>query len=80
MKLRLVEGWRSAWRWYSMQLHVIGTMLASMLVIMPQMPAEVQRAIPEEWRVFAIAAWFVLGVLARVTQQKPSGRTEEPKP
>lgn len=71
LKLQLVEGWRSAWRWWSMRLHVIGTLIAGAILLVPQMPAEVQALIPIEWRAAAIALWFILGVVARVMQQSP---------
>jgi hypothetical protein len=74
MKPRLVEGWRAAWRWWSMQLHVVGTLLASALLLVPTMPQEVQDLIPPGWRAVAIGLWFAAGVLARITEQKPKSK------
>lgn len=70
-KLELVEGWRSAWRWWSMWAHVIGTSLGGLLVLMPTMPAEVQALVPLKYRAIAVAAWLVGAGLLRIVKQPP---------
>lgn len=69
--LQLVPGWRDCWRWWSVQAHLVCTLLAGVLLMVPAMPAELQALIPAEWRAIAIAAWLVLGFLVRVIQQRP---------
>lgn len=67
---KLVDDWRSAWRWWSMQLHVIGTSLVALFLLLPSMPREIQALIPVKWQAVAVAVWFALGVIARLWKQK----------
>lgn len=68
--MRLVEGWRSAWRWASVWLHVIGTAVLGLFLMIPAMPQEIQRALPLKWQAVAVAIWFALGIAARLIKQR----------
>lgn len=74
LRLQLIDGWRSAWRWWSMQMHVVGTVLVSLLLMVPTMPQEIQEMIPVAWRAVAIGLWFALGIGARLVQQRPKSK------
>jgi hypothetical protein len=67
---RLVADWRSFWRWWSTWLHVIGTTLLGIVALTPQLPQELQNAIPVEYRAVILALWAGLGIAARIIQQK----------
>jgi hypothetical protein len=66
----LCEGWRSAWRWWSVQMHMAASMVLMALQMAPVMPAEVQKLIPQPWGAIATAVWTLLGIYARVAKQK----------
>lgn len=69
LRARLVDDWRSAWRWWSTWMHVAGTAAAGLLLLTPSMPAEVQALVPVQYRALAIGAWAVAGLLARLVKQ-----------
>lgn len=69
MKLQLVEGWRKAWQWPSLWLHQIGTALAAVMLLVPTVPAEIQAFLPPKWRAALIAAWWLAGLVARMTKK-----------
>lgn len=69
-KLQLIDNWRSFWKWYSTWLHVLGTAVVSVFAFVPNLPQEVQDAIPVEYRAIALAVWAVGGIVARLVQQK----------
>lgn len=66
----LVDGWRCAWRMWSLWMHTIGTTLGALLLIVPAMPKEMQELIPLHWRAIAVAVWFALGLWARLAKQR----------
>lgn len=65
--------WRSFLTWWSIWLHTIGTSLAGLFLLVPQMPAELQEMVPVKVRIVAIAVWYVGGIWARLKQQKGGG-------
>jgi len=61
MKLRLIENWRSAWRWASVQLAALLAIASAAYVYLPAM----QLYLPETW-----VTWAALAIIvARVIQQ-----------
>lgn len=75
VKRRLVDDWRQAWRWWSVQLHLAGTVLASLLLLVPQMPAEMQALLPPRLRLVLVGVWAVAGLAARLVKQGGSNAT-----
>lgn len=69
-KSRLVDDWRSAWKWASMWLHVIGTTVLGLFVLIPAMPKELQALIPAQWQAAVVAVWFIAGIAARLVKQR----------
>jgi hypothetical protein len=68
---RLIEDWRSAWRFWSIRMQLAGTMISGLLVMVPAMPAEIQELVPLKYRVVAIGLWAVASIGARLIKQKP---------
>lgn len=76
--LTLVPNWKESWKWLSVQLHVIATMVMGALLMTPHMPDEIQALLPEWARPIAVAGWLVLGLYARLIQQgRPKCPSEE---
>jgi hypothetical protein len=69
VRARLVDNWTSAWRWWSNWMHVVGTTLAGLLLLVPAMPLEVQAMVPLRYRVLAIGVWTLAGFAARLVRQ-----------
>jgi hypothetical protein len=67
---RLVDDWRRAWRWWSVQLHAFATGLLYVVQFAPVIPPELQAVIPQPWGGIATAAWAALGLLARILKQR----------
>jgi len=70
---RLVDDWRQAWRWWSVRMTAIGTLLGGALAIMPSMPAEVQAMIPTKYRLIAVGLWAMASLYSRVAKQRAPG-------
>jgi hypothetical protein len=70
--MKLVDGWQRAWRWYSVQMHALGTIVLGMLLLTPQMPTEIQAIVPMKLRAVLIGLWALGGLYARVHKQ-PGG-------
>lgn len=68
---RLVDNWRQAWRWFSVQLHLIATSILMLLQLAPVMPPDLQKHIPQPWAAILTVAWALLGLYARLVKQKP---------
>lgn len=75
IEARLVDGWRSAWRWWSVQMHLIASAVLMLAQLAPVMPPEVQKVIPQPWGAIITALWTLLGLYARLVKQKekPNG-------
>jgi hypothetical protein len=68
MKLKLVEGATSAWKWYSIQAMAA---LAGLPLAYMALPADWQAAIPDSWKAAAVGVVLLAGVVGRVIDQKP---------
>lgn len=66
---RLVGGWRSAWKWWSVQMHLVASSVLMLAQLAPVMPAELQQVIPQPWGAIATALWTLLGLYARLVKQ-----------
>lgn len=67
---RLVEDWREAWRWWSVQMHLLASMVLMAVQLVPAMPGELQAIIPQPWGAVVTALWTLLGLYARVAKQR----------
>jgi hypothetical protein len=69
-KPTLVDNWKQAWRWFSVQANLLNM---AFLATWALLPAKFQDALPE-WLMFSIAGTLLaLGVAGRlVTQDKPA--------
>ncbi len=68
MRFELVENARDFWKWASVQLHIAATAIAAAFILSPEMPAEIRDLLPDWLAPYAVAAWLVIGILARVVQ------------
>lgn len=66
----LVDNWRKAWRFWSVQWQLVTSVILGAVLLVPSMPGEIAAIVPEEWRVVAIGVWALLGLWARLKQQK----------
>lgn len=67
----MIENWKSAWRWFSVQ-------LASLLIVLPwawaQLPEDIKAMIPPEWHgviVSLMGAAIVLGRMIKQEKKQP---------
>jgi hypothetical protein len=72
MKIRLVPDWSKALRWWSVQLHLAATGFLAVYALVPSVPPEIAAIIPPAYRAPLLALWAVLGLAARVIEQRSS--------
>lgn len=69
--MKLVKNWRTAWRWFSMQ-------LMSLVVLLPlaweQLPIEVKVFIPEGWLPYILAGVALCAMVGRMIDQSGDKR------
>lgn len=64
--MKLVDGWRRAWRWFSVQaLAVSGAGAAAWLMV----PDDMRAAVPREWLATGAIVLAVLGIIGRLVDQ-----------
>ena len=68
MKIKPIEGWRRAWRWFSVQIPALNL---AMLSTWAALPARFQDALPLPWVVVIAAVLIVAGVVGRLVDQTP---------
>lgn len=68
MKWELVDEWRSAWRWISVNCMVLAAALQGAWM---NLPDDMKAALPQNAVHWSSLALLVLGVAGRVTQQGP---------
>lgn len=66
MKIRLVEDWRKAYKWFSVHVMAWGAVVTAAYL---EAPAEFKAAIPQEWVSRISIAMLVLGVVVRLLKQ-----------
>ena len=64
--MRLVQNWRSWWRWTSM--HVLAV-LAVLPAVWPQLPPDLRDSIPADWHPYILSALAVAGIVGRLRDQ-----------
>lgn len=75
--MKLIPAWRSAWRFVSVQLGTIATILTGWLVLSPEallhawmlIPADLKAVIPPRYMLFIGVGLMALATIARVVHQ-----------
>lgn len=79
MKISLVPGWQKFYKFWSVQLGVLGTFLTGLFVTTPEaalfvwnnLPQDLKDTIPPSWTALIGPIIFLLSIVARlITQQK----------
>jgi hypothetical protein len=70
IKDRLCDDASQAWRWLSVQMHVVASLALMVFVMVPSMPAELQALLPTGVKAMLVALWFGAGLWARLYKQK----------
>jgi hypothetical protein len=76
--MRLIDDWKDAWKFWSVQLGILGTVLTSVLLASPDaalmawgaFPDEFKQFIPPHWMPFIGVGIFACSMVARVIQQQ----------
>lgn len=85
-KLELIEDWHLFWRFWSVQLGIVGTAITGIMVAFPDvalyawnlLPSDLKSAIPEQYTALIGVAIFALSMVARVVKQsKPETKEGE---
>ncbi|AJD83155.1 hypothetical protein [Paracoccus phage vB_PmaS-R3] len=73
----MVEDWKEAYRWFSVQ---ITALLAVLPFVWASLPDDVKAYVPDEWRPFIVSA-VALGVIVGRLKDQPgrTGRAQGPK-
>ena len=87
IKLELIEDWRNFWRFWSVRLGIIGSVITGVLIAFPDvalsawamMPADLKSAIPERYMPFIGVVIFVASLVARAIKQTKLEQKEGPK-
>ena len=69
VKLKLVENWKEAYRWFSMWAFLIAGAMAGAWAVMP---ADLKAAFPDQWVGVVSVVSFVGALLRLVKQERPS--------
>lgn len=48
MRLKLVDDWRRAWRWWSVRLNILGTTLLAWFLAVPDVARDLWAALPDD--------------------------------
>jgi protein-S-isoprenylcysteine O-methyltransferase Ste14 len=64
--MKLVAGWRQAWKWFSIQAFAA---LALLPVVWPSLPPQVTGWVPEEWRPWVVVVIAAGGIAGRLIDQ-----------
>ncbi len=78
LRVRLIDGWRKAGKFWSIRLGVVGSALTSVFILWPEsalyfwgaMPDEVKAWIPEQFIPMIGVSIFVMSMFARVVKQQ----------
>jgi hypothetical protein len=65
-KPTLIQGWRRAWRLWSIQAMAA---LAGLPLAYMALPADWQAAIPDSWKMGAVFVVLVAGIVGRIVKQ-----------
>lgn len=64
--MKLINNWKQAWRFLSVQFNALGTTIA---VTYASMYSQLKDAFPPEYMAGVTAAVFILGIIGRVKSQ-----------
>lgn len=73
-KLQLVEDWRKAWRWFSVNAMVLAAAIQGAWL---QIPDDMKASIPPALVSYSTITLLVLGVLGRLLKQDGEGVSNE---
>lgn len=76
--MKLIDNWKEAWKFWSVQLGVLGTVVTSVLLASPDAAMVAWSTFPEEFKQFIPPHWmpmigvgiFACSMIARVIQQQ----------
>jgi len=66
--MRLVENWKQAWRWFSVQSLAL---IVALPTVWAAMPADAKAFIPAGWGTWVLAGLAVAGLIGRLIDQEP---------
>lgn len=80
--MKLIDNWKEAWKFWSVQLGVLGTVVTSVLLASPDaamvawntFPEEFKQFIPPHWMPFIGVGIFACSMVARVIAQQKMRR------
>ncbi len=64
--MRLVENWKSAWRWFSVQALAV---TAAMPIVWAGLPADIKAMIPDGWGLWIFVIVGIGGIAGRILSQ-----------
>jgi len=78
MKIRLIENWQDCYKFWSLQLSTLGTVIVGLFVAYPEaaiytwslMPGEFKASIPAQFMPLIGVSVLVLSIIARVVRQE----------
>lgn len=76
MKLELVEDWRKAWRWFSVNAMILAAAIQGAWL---QIPDDMKSSIPPQLVQYATIALLIFGVVGRLIQQGKEEGVEDDK-
>jgi hypothetical protein len=65
--MKLVENWKQAWRWFSVQ--ALAAVVA-LPIVWPLLPADVRGWMPDAWEPYALMVVAAGGIIGRLVDQK----------
>jgi hypothetical protein len=65
--MKLVNDWKSAWRWHSSQAMALA---AALPLVWNELPTDLRDSIPQEWMPYITAGILLGGLIGRVRDQK----------
>jgi len=86
MKICLIQDWRVAWRFWSLRLNALGTLLLGWFLLVPEsmltlwgfLPPEARAILPPRAAMAAPLIMFVLATLARLVKQERLNAQQQP--
>lgn len=71
--MKLVENWKQAWRWFSVQ--AFGAVVALPLV-WQALPPDVKAFLPDGWQPYVLVGIAAAGILGRLIDQGSAGQAK----
>lgn len=73
LRARLIDDWTRAWKFASVQIHLLLLLGVALYEAVPAIPNELAVLIPERLRPVALGLYAAIGILARVVRKKANG-------